>query len=81
MHQTEEAQSWHGTVKEENLQEQQFIWNRKAEHYRPTSHRSLRISGQPQQHDLLSIPRRPQSQHESRFPVSLFWLWSGRRCD
>lgn len=25
MHQTKEAQSWHGTVKEANFQEQQFI--------------------------------------------------------
>ena len=81
MHQTEEAQSWHRTVKEENLQEQQFIRSRKAEYYRPTSRRSLWFSSKPQQHDLLSIPCRPQSQHESGFSISLFWLWRGWRCN
>ena len=81
MHQTEEAQSWHGTVKEANFQEQQFIWNRKTEYHYSTGRRSLWLSVQPQQHDLLSIPCRPQSQHESGLSVSLLWLWSGWRCD
>ena len=58
-----------------------FIWSRKAEYFRPTSRRSLWFSSKPQQHGLLPIPCRPQSQHESGLSVSLFWLWSGWRCN